>query len=403
MPWSETTKMRERVQFIGDLERELFSMSELCQRYGISRVTGYKWSERYQAQGLDGLKDRSRAPISRPYQTRADLVELLAEARRRHPSWGPKKLISWLSRRHDRAWPAVSTAGEILKRLGLVKDRRRRPRVAHPGRPVTDPIRPNQLWTADYKGQFRTRDARYCYPLTVADLYSRYLLGCRALTSTKTLGTRSAFQRLFREYGLPEAIRTDNGNPFSSASAIGRISRLSVWWIRLGIRPELTQPSHPEQNGSHERMHRTLKAETTRPPSANRAAQQRTFERFRHEYNHERPHEHLDQKSPSHLYTPSPRPYPDRLPEPQYPGHFEIRRVSRNGGIRWKKGWVNVSHALLEENVGLEEVDDGVWSLSFGPLLLGRFHEDELKLRGATLDRSGKESAKSEGRSYPKL
>jgi transposase InsO family protein len=386
MPWSETTKMRERVQFIGDLERELFSMSELCQRYGISRVTGYKWSERYQAQGLDGLKDRSRAPISRPYQTRADIVELLAEARRHHPSWGPKKLISWLSRRYDRAWPAVSTAGQILKRLGLVKDRRRRPRVAHPGRPVTDPIRPNQLWTADYKGQFRTRDARYCYPLTVADLYSRYLLGCRALTSTKTLGTRSAFQRLFHEYGLPEAIRTDNGNPFSSASAIGRISRLSVWWIRLGIRPELTQPSHPEQNGSHERMHRTLKAETTRPPSANRAAQQRTFERFRHEYNHERPHEHLDQKSPSQLYTPSPRPYPDRLPEPQYPGHFEIRRVSRNGGIRWKKGWVNVSHTLLEENVGLEEVDDGVWSLYFGPLLLGRFHENELKLRGARLD-----------------
>ena len=245
---------------------------------------------------------------------------------------------------------------------------------------------PVVLAQSDYKGQFRTRDARYCYPLTVADLYSRYLLGCRALVSTKSLGTRSAFQRLFQEYGLPEAIRTDNGNPFSSASAIARHSRLAVWWIRLGIRPELTQPSHPEQNGSHERMHRTLKAETTRPPSANRSAQQRTFERFRHEYNYERPHEHLNQRSPALIYSPSARPFPDRLPEPEYPGHFEIRRVSKNGGIRWKKGWINVSHALLEENVGLEEIADGVWSLYFGPLLLGRFHEDQLKLHGARID-----------------
>ena len=207
MPWSETTKMRERVRFVGDLEGELFSMSELCQRYGISRMTGYKWSERYEAEGPDGLKDRSRAPNNCPHRTDARIVELLAEARRRHPSWGPKKLIAWLSRRHDRAWPAVSTAGEILKRLGLVKDRRRRRRIAHPGRPFTDPIRPNQLWTADYKGQFRTRDARYCYPLTVADLYSRYLLGCRALCSTKTLGTRASFERLFRQYGLPHRQR----------------------------------------------------------------------------------------------------------------------------------------------------------------------------------------------------
>jgi transposase InsO family protein len=192
-------------------------MTELCQRYGISRMTGYKWAGRYEDDGLDGLKDRSRAPGSCPHRTAAGVVALLAEARRGHPSWGPKKLITWLARRHDRPWPAVSTAGEILKRLGLVKDRRRRQRIAHPGRPVTDPIRPNQLWTADYKGQFKTRDARYCYPLTVADLYSRYLLGCRALSSTKTLGTRASFQRLFREYGLPEAIRTDNGTPFSSA------------------------------------------------------------------------------------------------------------------------------------------------------------------------------------------
>jgi putative transposase len=385
MPWSETTKMRERVRFVGDFERGLFSMTELCQCYGISRVTGYKWLERFEEEGLDGLKDRSRAPATCPHRTAAEVVELLADARRRHPSWGPKKLIPWLARRYDQAWPAPSTAGEILKRLDLVKSRHRRRRIDHPGRPATQATQPNQLWTADFKGQFKTRDARYCYPLTVADAYSRYLLGCRALSSTKTLGTKSAFQRLFQEYGLPQAIRTDNGNPFACSTAIGRLSRLSAWWIRLGIRPELTQPSHPEQNGSHERMHRTLKAETTRPPCANRCAQQRTFERFRREYNQERPHEHLQQRSPSQLYIASPRPYPNQLPEPQYPGHFEVRRVSKNGGIRWKKGWVNISHSLLEQNVGLEEVADGVWSLYFGPLLLGRFHEDKLQLHAARL------------------
>ncbi len=386
MPWSETTKMQERMRFVVDAEEELFSMTELCQRYGISRVTGYKWLERFEGEGLEGLKDHSRAPISCPHRTDREVVELLADARRRHPSWGPKKLIPWLARRHDRAWPAPSTAGEILKRLDLVKDRRRRRRIDHPGRPTTQATQPNQLWTADFKGQFKTRDARYCYPLTVADSYSRYLLGCRALCSTKTLGTKAAFQRLFQEYGLPQAIRTDNGTPFAAATAIGRLSRLSAWWIRLGIRPELTQPSHPEQNGSHERMHRTLKAETTRPPSANRSAQQRKFESFRREYNQERPHEHLNQKSPAHLYAPSPRPYPDRLPEPNYPGHFEVRKVSKNGGIRWKKGWVNISHSLLEQNVGLEEVHDGVWSLYFGSLLLGRFHEDKLQLHATRLD-----------------
>ncbi len=266
MPWSETTKMQERMRFVVDAEEELFSMTELCQRYGISRVTGYKWLERFEGEGLEGLKDHSRAPISCPHRTDREVVELLANARRRHPSWGPKKLIPWLARRHDRAWPAPSTAGEILKRLDLVKDRRRRRRIDHPGRPTTQATQPNQLWTADFKGQFKTKDANYCYPLTVADSYSRYLLGCRALCSTKTLGTKAAFQRVFQEYGLPQAIRTDNGTPFAAATAIGRLSRLSAWWIRLGIRPELTQPSHPEQNGSHERMHRTLKAETLALP-----------------------------------------------------------------------------------------------------------------------------------------
>ena len=312
---------------------------------------------------------------------------LFRSARGSHPSWGARKLIDWLlPRRPELALPAASTAGDLLKRLGLVKPRRRRRQLPHPGGGLTEALSANQVWTADFKGQFKTRDSRYCYPLTVADRFSRYLLACRSQLSVKTIPTSKNFQRLFEEYGLPEVIRTDNGVPFAAPTAISRLSRLSVWWIRLGIRPELIQPSHPEQNGRHERMHRTLKAETTRPPARDARAQQRLFDAFRLEFNHERPHETLEGRTPATLYAASPRPFPDRLPQPEYPGHFEIRKVSKNGGIRWKKGWVNISHSLLEQYVGLEEVDDGVWSLYFGPHLLGRFHEDNLTLSGARLD-----------------
>jgi putative transposase len=387
MAWKETSPMRERLRFVDDFERDLFSMSELCERYGISRKTGYKWIDRFEQEGVDGLRDRSRAPRSCPHQTDPDLVERIVQARLAHPRWGGRKLIPYLARRQpDLPWPAPSTAAEILKRRGMVANRRRRRHLNFLSRTRTEPQRPNQLWTADFKGQFRTRDSCYCYPLTVADGFSRYLLTCRSQLSVETLPTKKNFQRLFREYGLPEAIRTDNGTPFAAPTAIGRLSRLSVWWIRLGIRPELTQPSHPEQNGSHERMHRTLKAETTRPPALNASAQQRRFDSFRSEYNHDRPHETLHQKTPADLYRPSPRPYLEKPPQPDYPGHFEVRKVSRNGGIRWKKGWVNISHSLLEEYVGLEEIDDGVFSLYFGPVLLGRFHEDDLTLHGARLD-----------------
>lgn len=387
MPWSETTKMRERMRFVLDAEEDLFTMTELCRRFGISRVTGHKWLKRFRAEGVAGLEDLSRAPRHSPNQTAAAAIEAIAEARGNHPSWGARKLLDWLlPRRPELALPAASTAGDILKRLGLVKPRRRRRHLPHPGGGLTEALSPNQVWTADFKGQFKTRDSRYCYPLTVADRFSRYLLACRSQLSVQTVPTRKNFQRLFEQYGLPEIIRTDNGVPFAAPTAIRRLSRLSVWWIRLGIRPELIQPSHPEQNGRHERMHRTLKAETTRPPARDARAQQRIFDAFRLEFNHDRPHETLEGRTPAKLYQPSPRPFPVRLPQPEYPGHFEIRKVSTNGGIRWKKGWVNISHSLLEQYVGLEEVDDGVWSLYFGPMLLGRFHEDNLTLSGARLD-----------------
>jgi hypothetical protein len=236
---------------------------------------------------------------------------------------------------------------------------------------------PNAVWTVDFKGQFRLGDGTRCYPLTIADGYSRMLLSCRALTSTRVAESHPVFGRAFQEYGLPGRIRSDNGVPFAT-QALGRLSPLSVWWVRLGILPDLIEPASPQQNGRHERMHRTLKADCTRPPSAARRAQQRRFDAWRGEYNELRPHQALDDATPASLYQPSPRPYPRRLPPLEYPAHYEVRRVSHNGGIRWHAHWVNVSQTLGGERIGLTEIDDGEWDVYFGPLRLGRFHERTL-------------------------
>ncbi len=375
MPWRVSSPMTQRRDFIDDYRRGLYSMTDLCAHYGISRRIGYKWIERYERSGYDGLADQRRAPRSCPHRTPEAIVELVLAGRRAHPSWGPRKLIPYLARRHPGwKWPAPSTVAELLKRHGLVPKRRRRPRPGHPGRPTTPMDAPNAVWTADFKGQFKTGDGEYCYPLTVVDGYSRYLLACQALPGTLLAPTRATFVRVFREYGLPERIRTDNGVPFATC-ALGRLSRLSAWWIRLGITPELIEPAHPEQNGRHERFHKTLKSDSIRPAAATRAAQQRRFTRFRHEYNTERPHEALGQQPPTSVYTPSARPYHRRLPPLEYPAHYEVRLVSANGGVRWRSGWVNCSHILAGEYVGFDEVDDGIWAVYFGPMLLGRFHE----------------------------
>lgn len=375
MPWSETTAMDERRRFVGNHLFDGFSIAELCAIYGVSRPTGYKWVGRFRKFGEGGLADRSRRPLCCPTATSGELVARIVAARRAHPHWGPKKLIAVLRGRFPQlSWPAVSTAGEILKRHGLVKPRRFRRGSPHAGYRPLSVTEPNQLWTSDFKGEFRMGNSRYCYPLTVADRYSRYLLGCEALESTAHGLAREHFERLFRRYGLPEAILTDNGAPFAS-SGLGRLSRLSVWWIRLGITPMTIQPSKPQQNGSHERMHRTLKQETTRPPAHTRDAQQKAFDRFRRQYNRDRPHEALGQKPPQRYYRPSPRTFPSRFTELAYPSHFEVLRVGPNATIRWKATSLYLTQALIGENVGLEEVDDGVWTLSFGPHLLGRFDE----------------------------
>ena len=372
--------MDQRVQFIGDYQRDVFDIAELARRYGISRKTAYKWIDRYEAEGPAGLVNQSRRPASCPHQTPAPIVDAMLALRRHHPTWGAKKLLKVVGRRHP-TWrlPARSTVCDLLDRANLVTTSRRRVIPAHPGRPLTPMTAPNGIWTADFKGQFKTRNGVYCYPLTIVDGFSRYLLACQGLLSTTIALARPIFLRLFQEYGLPDIIRTDNGVPFAT-TALGRLSTLSVWWIRLGIRPELIEPASPQQNGRHERMHRTLKAEATRPPSANLQAQQVRFNRFRQEYNHDRPHEALDQETPASQYRPSMRPLPRQLPPLDYPGHFEVRLVSRNSGIRWKKRWVCVTHTLAGEYVGLEEVGDELWDVYFGPLKLGRMDERILRI-----------------------
>jgi len=383
MPWQARSPMDERVQFITDYQRQLFTMTTLCERYGISRKTGYKLVARYDAEGAAGLDERSSRPGHSPQATAPRVVEALVALRTKYPTWGGKKLVVVLRENHP-TWtlPAISTANDVLKRHGLVAPRRRRRSVGHPGYHRTIAGAPNEVWTTDFKGQFRTRDAQLCYPLTLCDAFSRYLLTCRGMLAPTTVGAFAAFRRAFQEFGLPTMIRSDNGEPFAAPS-LGRLSRLSVWWIRLGIRPDLIAPASPYQNGAHERMHRTLKAETTRPPGAYLASQQRRFARFRRIYNHERPHEGLDQRQPDRLYTTSARPFPTQLAPVQYPGHYEIRRVSAEGGISWHSRGLSVSTVLIGEDVGLEPIDDGIWDMHFGPVRLGRFDERRHRVQPA--------------------
>jgi putative transposase len=380
MPWRETSPMDQRTQFIADYLRDTLTIIDLCQFYGISRKTAYKWIDRYLRFGPAGLEERSRRPHHSPNETAPEIVAAFLEARRRHPSWGAKKLLAIVHKRHPH-WPLPnrSTVCDILRRNGMIPKRRQRRRIGHPGKPSSLMLAPNDVWSADFKGQFKTADGVYCYPLTVTDGFSRYLLACQALHSTAVSEAKPVFTRLFKQYGLPKRIRTDNGVPFAT-NTLARLSSLSAWWVRLGILPELIEPGKPQQNGRHERMHKTLKTEATRPPAGNLVAQQRKFNRFRTEYNEERPHEALDQQPPASVYQPSSRTMPERLPPVEYPDRFEVRYVSANGGIRWNSDWVNVSTVCAGEYVGLEEIDDGLWNVYFGMLKLGRLHERHMRI-----------------------
>jgi putative transposase len=383
MPWQEMSSMNQRLQFITDHQRGLYGMAELCARYGISRKTGYKWLARYAAEGACGLGERSHAPHVCPHRIAEEMADLLVATRETHPSWGPAKLLQYLARRQMRVrvWPAVSTVADLLKRRNLVRPRRRRRSIVHPGTVPIHTTAPNDLWTADFKGQFRTRNGIYCFPLTIADQHTRYLLRVQGLLNTRGIGSRPVFERAFRDYGLPLAIRTDNGVPFANSGLHG-LTQLNVWWLRLGIQHQRIRPASPQENGAHERMHRTLKAATARPPATDLLQQQRAFAAFQREYNEVRPHAALGGDPPAVRYIASPRVYSATLPPLEYPGHFLIKRVTECGTIRLRHKLLFLSHALKGHHVGLEESDDRIWSLYFGTLLLGKIDEATMKVHG---------------------
>ena len=362
MPWRERCAMDLRLQFVAEVLSAEATMTELCESYGISRRVGYKWVGRYREDGAAGLGDRSRAPLHHGRATAAELTEKIIELRQARPTWGPRKIMARLERLHpELAWPSHSTAHEILKRAGLVTGRRlrRRPPL-YPGELIT-PERPNQVWAVDHKGWVRLRDGSRCEPLTLADGYSRFLLAVSAGSGVKASQARPVLERAFREYGLPETIRSDNGMPFACVGATG-LTRLSAWWLKLGVRHERIKPGRPQQNGRLERLHRTL-LEAMRPAAADRHAQLRRFEAFRRDYNHDRPHQALGQLSPASFYVPSPRPMPSRISEPEYPDDFLVRKVRSKGQIRLAGQFIHLSCALVGEAVALEPIEAGwrVW------------------------------------------
>jgi transposase InsO family protein len=385
VPWKESCRVEERMKFVARL-RAGERMSDLCREFGISRKTGYKLAQRFEQYSAIGLLDQRRVPERIPHRTSTEVAAMLVELRKKHPSWGPKKLRVMFMREHPSVpAPAASTIGELLKKRGLISPEKRRKRPLVNYSPLLHADAPNAVWCVDFKGQFRLGNGRYCYPLTITDAYSRMLLTCEALDDTRGAGTQQAFQETFRLYGLPAAIRSDNGTPFASQGLAG-LSRLSVWWLRLGIRLERIEPASPQQNGRHERMHRTLKAETTRPAGANMLQQQERFDRFQELYNNVRPHEALGQRTPNELYEPASRRFPERLQEPQYPMHDLVLKVRPAGhiylpGSGRSAGNVFLSASLAGEQVGLREVDDDTWLVSYLHLDLGLLNLRLGKLR----------------------
>ena len=363
--------MDQRVAFIADWLRDEWTMSDLAHRYGISRKTAYKWVERYDDDPAHGLADRSRAPTQHGRAMAEDLRDAVRTLRRAHPRWGPKKLRAVLRERAPRrAWPAASTIGDLLRREGLSQPRRR-PRYLVPlTHPVAAAAAPNDVWTADFKGWFRTGDGTRCDPLTILDACSRLVFCCRIVSPTE-VGVRPWFERTFRAYGLPRALRTDNGPPFATPGP-AQLSALAVWWLKLGIQLDRIDPGHPEQNGRHERFHLTLQEEATTPPAETPRQQQARFDRLRREFNTERPHEALGQQPPSRVHVASARPYPTRLEDPWYDATHEVRRVRHNGEIKWRGDLVFVSAAVRHEVVGIAETERGDWIVRFMHVELGR-------------------------------
>ena len=379
MPWKETRVSDERMRLIVEYEYEDESMAELCRKYGVSRKTGYKWLSRWLEEGPAGLDDRSRAPQTHPNQVPVERIEKILQLRDRY-RWGPKKILALLEREApDVAWPAISTIEGILKDHGRVIPRKKRRRVPPQTHPLAHATDCNCVWCVDFKGQFPTGDGVCCYPLTISDAYSRFLIRCQGLEHTGYDAVRPIFEWAFREHGLPHAIRSDNGAPFASRTVAG-LSRLSIWWIKLGIVPDRIEPGRPQQNGRHERMHLTLKQETANPPARTWRRQQERFDTFRREFNHVRPHEALGMDTPASRYIPSPRAYPCREPQVSYPDGWLVRKVQCDGDFSWKHQPIFLSEVLTGESIGLEPVDGRYWRTYFGPVWLGAFDSHQRQM-----------------------
>src|SRR6266851_4160979 len=380
MPWKETCVVDEKMAFIGECLRGELPMTMLCARFGISRDTGYRLLKRYRAEGAAGLAARSRAPHHHGLAMAEEIATAIIALRGERPHWGPKKLRAVLRRRAPSgAWPAPSTIGDLLRREGLSEPRRRRRTAIPLSQPFQPVAAPNDLWCIDFKGWFRTADGVRCDPLTITDADSRFIIECRIVPPT-TAGVWPVVEQAFRELGLPRAMRSDNGPPFASTGAAG-LTRLAVHWLKLGIQLERIEPGAPQQNGRHERMHGTLKDETSRPPAATAAEQQRRFDRFRNDFNDNRPHEALGQMPPTSRYRASPRPYPSKIEEPWYDAEHAVRRVRRNGEIKWGGDFVFLSEALIGEPVGIAETEPGDWLVRFAEVELGIIDRKTKKLR----------------------
>lgn len=386
MPWNERCRLDERMNFISRMQSGE-RVTDLCKEFGISRKTAYKFVDRYSREGPAGLHDVSRRPINHPNQTPEAIKNLILKTKEEKPTWGAGKIREWLLRKNpDVKMPSRFTVHEILNRYDLVTHRargRRREASLYFRSPMTSSGSANDVWCADFKGQFQLGNQRYCYPLTITDHFSRYIIACESLEDTKGANAQPAFQAAFEEFGLPDSILTDNGSPFASCGLLG-LSRLSVWWMRLGIKLNRITPGHPEQNGRHERMHLTLKLETTRPAAGNFLQQQEKFDKFREIFNGERPHEALDMKVPADIYKPSPRSYPKDLPELHYPLHDTIKMVGANGTLKFGKFAFHLTDALSYQSIGIREEDLGLWRISFMDLDLGLYDGDEKKFKPFT-------------------
>lgn len=383
MPFRETTRMDERRELLEKWKSNKYSIKELAEQYGVSRPTVYTWIARYEECGEAGLIDRPPIPRSCPHRTPAEIAEAIVRVKHAHPTWGPGKVIDLLAIEQPTiAWPAASTAGAILGAAGLVRRRRttRTPKINVRRGPI-EATESGEMMTVDHKGQFRMGNGRYVFPVTINDPVSRFIYAIDGATSTSEQEARPSFERVFREHGVPLFIGSDNGGPFSCSRALAGLSRLAVWWIKLGITPIRIHPGCPWENGVHERMHKTLKAETARPPQANIRKQQARFDEFRAEFNCVRPHESLDGRRPAERLKSSSRVYPRANPPVEYPGHFETRSVRGGGVIKWQGRLLFVSETLVGERIGLVEIDDGVWSMFFNHIELGRYDQRSRRIQ----------------------